>query len=174
MKKLFFAGGIIVCTLLSCSSSKKLNNELFPKATTGENYFASSNAIPAQEALAMIHGFPKHKYHFLHKKRLLNAWAMFDPADINKVFKDSASTVDSVKFVLASWLNPYEKKPYPTVIMVVYIKPNIEYTFKPVNDGSWTIISVANREVVNVYNATQYIMASKPHYCPPPPDGCTL
>lgn len=145
MKNFFFAAGIMVCTLLSCSSSKNLNNQAFPKLTDAENYFKSPHAISEQEALAMINGFPKHKYHFTHKKKLLFSWASFDPEDLKKVA--TFTTVANVKFVLASQTTKHQN--YPTVIMRIQLKP----------------------EVTSSVKAVQYITPYP--YCPPPPN-CTL
>jgi hypothetical protein len=165
MKILFFVSGVLVFAILSCSSTKDLKGP-FPKPTQAENYFNSSNALSEKAAKAMIERFPKHTYHFTHKKRLLNTSSYFDTADIRKVFTNP--NVDSV-FFFSSALVDTGVKHYPTVIMVIKIKSGIPIVFKDVNHSEWSFIQVANKEVANTYNTIQYIKGSQ--YCPPP-YGC--
>ncbi|SRR6185312_7040682 len=161
MKKLFIAAGITVCTLLGCSSSKDIKGP-FPKPTKAEDFFTSPNSISKKQGEAMIQQFPKHKYHFTHKKRLLNTFSYFDPADIRNVF--TSPNVDSVFFVLSALVDTGVKH-FPTVIMVIKIKSGIPIVFKDGRPSEWTFIQVANREIAT-FNTIQYIKGTG--YCPPP------
>lgn len=162
MKKLFFVAGVIVCMVLGCSSSNNLTGP-FPKATKAEDYFTSPNALSEKEAKAMIQRFPKHKYRWTHKKRLLYTSAYFDTADVRKVFTNP--NVDSV-FFFSSALVDTGVKHYPTVIMVIKIKSGIPIVFKESNHSGWAFIQVANSELASTYNSIQYIGGAV--YCPPP------
>jgi hypothetical protein len=182
MKNLFFAAGIIVCTLLSCSSSKNLTNGTNTTLTDAENYFKSPNAISEQEALAMINGFPKHKTHFARRKHLKDAYVMFDPVDLHKV--DTDSNVENIKFVFASQSDNKHVKKYPTVIMRIKLKPSALTSFNEAQypagntegikgakmKGSFMVETTINDGKFLV-NSVQYIKAVQ--YCPPP-SGCAL
>jgi hypothetical protein len=186
MKNLFFAAGIIVCTLLSCSSSKKLNTEAFPKLTDAENYFKSPNAISEQEALAMINGFPKHKTHLARQKHLQDAYVMFDTADLRKVITNS--NVDNIKFVFASQSDDKHIKKYPTVIMRIKLKASALTSVNEAQHPSGDTEGIINDKMKGSFstgqygettindakffvNSVQYIKATQ--YCPPP-SGCAL
>lgn len=148
MKNLFFAAGIIVCTLLSCSSSKNLNN---PATTlkTSQNFFGSSNAISEAEAIAMIKRFPRHKTHFRREKYLANAWAGFDLQDL-KTINNKMKNVAGIKFYFAGQIiKNKDTARYPTLVMQIMLKDVDK----------------------NLFNSVQYIRAAQ--YCPPP-SGCVL
>ena len=182
MKNLFFAAGIMICTLLSCSSSKNLTNGTTTTLTDAENYFHSPNAISEQEAVAMINGFPKHKTHFARQRHLKDAYVMFDTADLRKVIINS--NVDNIKFVFASQSDNKHVKKYPTVIMRIKLKPSALTSFNEAQypagntegikgakmKGSFMVETTINDGKFLV-NSVQYIKAVQ--YCPPP-SGCAL
>lgn len=148
MKNLFFAAGIIVCTLLGCSSSKNLNNQA-TMLKTSENFFGSSNAISEAEAIAMIKRFPRHKTHFNRKRHLANAWAAFDLQDLKEINK-KMENVAGIKFYFAGQIiTSKDTARYPTLVMQIMLKDVDK----------------------NLFNSVQYIRAGQ--YCPPPP-GCVL
>jgi hypothetical protein len=186
MKNLFFAAGIMILTLLSCSSSKNLTNGTTTTLTDAENFFHSPNAISEQEALAMISGFPKHMTHFARRKHLKDAYVMFDTADLHKV--DTSSNVENIKFVFASQSDNKHVNKYPTMIMRIKLKDSTRISFNgekyPANNmeeimndktkGSFSTVSYRETTLPErkfFVNSVQYIKAS--YYCPPP-SGCAL
>ncbi len=149
MKNLFFAAGIIVCTLLSCSSSKNFDKDVCPHVTKSEDYFKSSNAICEKEAVAMINRFPRHKTRFNRKNNLSNSWSSFDLHDLQNL-SDHIAHIDSIKIYFAGQIiRNRDTFRYPTYVMQIKLK-NVDK---------------------NLANQFQYIKA--PLYCPPP-ESCTL
>ena len=126
MKKIIFLMGIGIFFLVSCSSNKKIAKDLnLVPLPQDENYFNSQNAISETVAKEMIDGFPHHKYRGLRsKKKLKDAWAYFDPSDLETIMKD-ISVVDSIKIFFASVLKYQDRKSYkfPTMVLQVTFKP---------------------------------------------------
>jgi len=148
MKNLFFAAGIIVCTLIGCSSSKNLNNQA-TMLKTSENFFGSSNAISEAEAIAMIKRFPRHKTHFNRKKRLANAWAAFDRQDLKQINDKMKNVADIKVYFAGQIIKNKDTARYPTLVMQIMLKDVDK----------------------NLFNSAQYIKAAQ--YCTPP-SGCVL